>query len=824
MDENILNIYHNAGFKFFLCKQDKSPDMIDGWKLSKNHITKEKAIEFQKIGRMIGAWIPKNIIVINLDRHKGKPDGFKEFKKIKEKYNVTTDLMDNTFAVRTGGNGLHIFFIVKDKYVEGLKAPGIYLKTNFGYVIAAGSPGYVADNDYKPILIIPKLKKWLDSFESDIKSDTPKITVENDKYFPIKTAYQIFKKLDVKKFSENKRWAELVRSAAATFGNNSEIHKMLNAWSNQDKDYEGNRDVYKTLKNNPVSDLTVGTFIFILREEDISNWYINKLIRRDTISNLLIECEIAEIEIPFEEPNYNDIAKTTEAKDFFNMQGNTSAAAVIEMAVFEKVIYSRGEKKAFYFDGNRWVELTNHYGVIYTILFRVSKIIYSTEDGKEIDEDSRFTKVAAAINNKGWKDYVWAEVVVKDRISIKSIDWDSSEIRETITTIDGVIDFSNGALEVRNGLREEFRQSFIDYKNDEIINGGNPKYFKDFMSTIFPDSETLQTAIYSICLCISGNANKRHFHIWEGSGANGKSTLIGILLSVLGRDKSMSYTPKIILENKFDNIGNTPELAAFRGKYAAFGIETDSGKKFSTAMIKNLTGGDTIPATPKYSAPIIFESTWQLILAVNDLPNFNADDKAFITRLLILPFIMKFYKNEKEKLELLKSGAEEKYIKKIIDRDSINKPILNEKPAIINYLIKKYIELQTKLNGIVPESSQCQLKKNTYIKDNDDMGIFLTDMCFVENDKDYFSVTEEIADAYREFVGSKKLSTKGILNLLKKYDARIDKITKRISIDGKKKQVRGLVNIVLKEKFEEENKFDPPTNDNLFEDEGQPPY
>ena len=78
----MLQIYHDNGFKLIHCNPDKSPKKK--WRDPENHLSLDTANELLKMGETIGAWIPEDIVVIDLDRHEGKPDGRATFKEIKE--------------------------------------------------------------------------------------------------------------------------------------------------------------------------------------------------------------------------------------------------------------------------------------------------------------------------------------------------------------------------------------------------------------------------------------------------------------------------------------------------------------------------------------------------------------------------------------------------------------------------------------------------------------------------------------------------------------------------------------------------------------------
>lgn len=118
-NESNLFMYNKYGFKFFLCNSDKSP-AVD-WRKKENLLSLEVAEKLQKEGLMIGALIPKNIIVLDIDKHNKFLNVF------------------NTFTVKTKNNGFHIFLSKNNikKIKENVEKRG-YGK----YVITAGSPGY----------------------------------------------------------------------------------------------------------------------------------------------------------------------------------------------------------------------------------------------------------------------------------------------------------------------------------------------------------------------------------------------------------------------------------------------------------------------------------------------------------------------------------------------------------------------------------------------------------------------------------------------------------------------------------------------------------
>lgn len=798
-----LEIYEQYGFKFFLCKADKTPDTFGSWMDERYHLSREDAEKLQNTGRMIGAWIPEDVIIIDLDRHEGKPDGVESFNRLKEQYNVQTiAFQSDTYCVRTKNGGFHVFFYAPGhRFRQGAKGPGIDLKTHSGYVIAAGSPGYIEISDAEPMRLPDTLGLWLEDCQRDQdkkKASVGNATGQKHDLLPVSQLKRILKKIPVEHFRSNDRWQRFITSCVAAAGDGPEIIAALDDWSRGDAQYCDDRSVSRRIESfRQEGGITIGTFIAFMQEEDLSDHLIRKVIGFDKMNTILVEAEKREIKLPFEEPNYEELSYLSEAGAFYSYQGNSDAAMLLADALRGKVIFVEGEEKRyFFFDGNRWARLPDIYQVIYTVLYRIAKRKHAEMENASAEA---IGSVLNALNSTQWKSNTAKEFSVKSGIFYESVRWDSVSIKETVTAADGVIDFSTRTIQVRKGRPEEFRRSHVPYSVAEIMGASYPERYLEFLSDIFPDRETCQTARYASSLCISGNANLRTFQIWVGEGSNGKSTWIDVIKKTLGDEKAKNYEVKILLERKFDSLGTTPELAHFEGAYAMFGIEVDPGKRFQSGIIKNLTGGDDITINPKYQHERDIKATWQLIFACNDLPTFDGNDPALINRMVILPFRMRYYKDADDLEELRRKGVEDAYTKKAGDRDRLIGDMLKERVGILRLMIEDYIELMVRHNGAIPQSEECKQEKLNYREQNDIIGEFVRAMCEINDARpDFFTTLNDLATAYSEFAGVKSVSSTYITRQLLKYDKRLEKTTRKVVREGKTTNARALQYIKLK--------------------------
>jgi hypothetical protein len=824
-----LEMYELYGFKFFPCNADKTPGtkgfLIEGdsrcrdeknkcykpcydWKQPENQISRNIAEELQKTGQMIGAWIPEGIIIIDLDKHEGKQNGKIVFNGIIKKYNVPLKIGE-TFAVKTGGGGLHIFFTCENEYKQNRKDESIDLRTHKGYVIAAGSPGYSIEWDCEIMPLPMELEQWLIDCENAPEKNkteikTPTKDQKKNKKLSVLNLRKILAKIPAADFRNNDKWIEFIFSAVATCGEYEEVYQALTEWSATDPLYKDEqRNVAKRIKaSHENGGITAGSFIHILREQNLPDKMVSGVLKSITANEVLVISEKAEKKLPFNDPDYLCLSELPFTVEFFNFpKANSAAASILENALKGKVISVESEeKKSFYFDGNKWQELFDIYSLIYSILYRTIKIYYANlATGSENYEN--FIKCVRSINDKNFKDQTWKEFISREGIYNFCVEWDAPEISESITCSDYVIDFSKYEKIKRKGNPNEFRRSYINCKADSILNSQIPLRFIQFLNEVFPDEDTFKMAKYVLSLSISGNASKRLFQLWHGGGRNGKSVLLELIHYVLGNEKAYKHETDLIVEQKWKS--EKYDQINFRGKYFCYSSEVNKYQKLNIERIKDLTSYETINARQIFQKRQTFRPTWQLVFVSNDLPEFTADF-AIIDRIMILPFEVRFYKTEEEKQKFIeRDHINEKFLKPAIEAHKLRPELEKERTAIINYLIDCYIELQTNYEGMIPVSARSLIKKQKYVYENDETAIFVKEYCYIDlSNEKLFVSTEDISECYRDFIGKSKMSDRVVIKNLMEFEPGLTQTSRMIIVTNNygsesKKQKRGLKYIGL---------------------------
>jgi len=120
-----------------------------------------------------------------------------------------------------------------------------------------------------------------------------------------------------------------------------------------------------------------------------------------------------------------------------------------------------------------------------------------------------------------------------------------------------------------------------------------------------------------------------------GDGANGKSTLLELIIKLLGKQNVSSIALQDLENNRFAK-------AELYGKLANIYADLPDKALTHTGIFKMLTGGDLISAERKFKGHIKFVNHAKLIFSCNKVPEVKDDTNAFYRRWIIINFPNKF--------------------------------------------------------------------------------------------------------------------------------------------------------------------------------------
>ena len=130
-----------------------------------------------------------------------------------------------------------------------------------------------------------------------------------------------------------------------------------------------------------------------------------------------------------------------------------------------------------------------------------------------------------------------------------------------------------------------------------------------------------------------------------GEGGNGKSTFIGLLEALVGRENRSAVSLHELEENRFAKHD-------LYGKAANLYPDLPDKDLKSTGIFKMLTGGDPIRAEDKNVRAFTYHNVAKLTFSCNTVPKVPEDSTAYFRRWLIIEFPYSFEGSDKEDKDL----------------------------------------------------------------------------------------------------------------------------------------------------------------------------
>ncbi|MGA4860936.1 DNA primase family protein [Streptomyces koyangensis] len=205
---------------------------------------------------------------------------------------------------------------------------------------------------------------------------------------------------------------------------------------------------------------------------------------------------------------------------------------------------------------------------------------------------------------------------------------------------------------------------------------------------------------------ITGDVGGQVMPFLFGSGKNGKSVLLDVLLKLLG-DYADAAPPGFLMARPYE--GHPTDLAELHGRRVVVCSEVKPGDRFDEARVKLLTGGDRIKARRMRQDFFSFEPTHKLWLLGNHRPEVGTGGFAFWRRMRLIPF---------ERVV-----PDDRKIDNLADL-----LVTEEGPGILNWLIdgsRRYLGGGKDLTG--PE--RVRVATAAYAETEDHTGRFLAESC-----------------------------------------------------------------------------------------------
>jgi len=171
--------------------------------------------------------------------------------------------------------------------------------------------------------------------------------------------------------------------------------------------------------------------------------------------------------------------------------------------------------------------------------------------------------------------------------------------------------------------------------------------WEEYLRAVFLGDQVLIDFVQrALGYSITGETEEQKLFIAYGKGANGKSTTSEVVRHVVGSDYVQTVPQRVILRDKRSAEAETA-AAALCGLRLGYVSETAEGARLDEALVKLVTGGDTISARYLYHDPFNFTPQVKLWLSTNHKPRITDTSFAMWRRMVLIPFRAVFTNDQK---------------------------------------------------------------------------------------------------------------------------------------------------------------------------------
>jgi len=280
---------------------------------------------------------------------------------------------------------------------------------------------------------------------------------------------------------------------------------------------------------------------------------------------------------------------------------------------------------------------------------------------------------------------------------------EAATIRSIEDTPPHIIAVENGILDLETKKLSEFSPKYFILNTLPIKYNPKkkcPKILKFLSEVLYEEDISIIQELAGYCLYREYPIHKGIMLI--GEGANGKSTFMEVLRTMLNNDNVSTEPLQAFETNRFS-------MVSLYGKLANIYPDLSDSSLKATGLFKMLTGGDTITAEYKYRDRFCFKNYAKLIFSANKIPESPDDSAAFFRRWIIINFPNQFLPDNPK--------TDPNLLKKLTTPDEIS--------GFFNWALEGLERLLK--NGKFSNAKSIEETRKQYIRSSDPVKAFIMD-------------------------------------------------------------------------------------------------
>lgn len=293
--------------------------------------------------------------------------------------------------------------------------------------------------------------------------------------------------------------------------------------------------------------------------------------------------------------------------------------------------YLYDAKKWIYWDGTRWVfdEDGHLMRLAKQTAMNINREAADTFDDARRSEVQKHAKSSESLRSlNAMCDLAKTE----EGIPYSAINLDKADMY--LGANNGVINLESGEL-VQGDTKHYYitKKATVTYDPEAKC----PTWLAFLDQALDGDEEFIRFMQKAVGYSLTGDTSEQVLFFLYGVGANGKSTFVNTLQTLLGDYAQQAQVSTFMTKHK-GSINN--DIARLRGSRFVATTETEEGSRFNESELKQLTGGDTVTARFLHQEHFEFVPNFKLWISGNHKPYIQGNDIGIWRRIRLVPFVV----------------------------------------------------------------------------------------------------------------------------------------------------------------------------------------
>lgn len=225
------------------------------------------------------------------------------------------------------------------------------------------------------------------------------------------------------------------------------------------------------------------------------------------------------------------------------------------------------------------------------------------------------------------------------RFNVPAESWDADI--DILNTPGGIVDLTTGIV------RPTLYTDRVTRCTAVAPAPGPAPVWEQFLREVFGGDESVIAFVQTLLgYCLTGSVREQQLFFLFGKGANGKSTLLETIESLMG-DYAVKLPAHVLMQSKFT--AHPTELAQLQGRRLATSSEIEDGQYWAESRIKELTGDEMLSARYMRQDYFQFRQSQKHVICGNYRPRLKGGDAAMQRRMVLVPFTASFEGDKRDK-------------------------------------------------------------------------------------------------------------------------------------------------------------------------------